>query len=47
MLHSNGQTTRVEYREDVKVRDIDLNEESIQGRAEKENYESLEENKSQ
>ena len=37
MLHSNGQTTRVEYRENVFVRNVDQNEEI--------KSESVEENK--
>ena len=45
--HSNGQTSRVEYRDNKKVRDIDQNEKYIQGRPIEENKESVEESKSQ
>ena len=41
--HSDGQTSRAEYRDNKKVRDIDQDEETKQGRPEEENKESVEE----
>ena len=46
LLQSSGQTTRVEYCEGVKVREIDQNDESKQIRPEEVNKESLEQSKS-